>query len=68
MPIWLRKFTISQIKLQNEKENKQLEDAKKSTSNNSTSANIGDAVPDHMKQVFNQSKPPSSYTTQRAKK
>ena len=41
---------------------------KNQPSSNSTSANIGDHVPEHMKQVFNQSKPPSSYTTQRAKK
>tara|TARA_R110000796_G_scaffold90255_2_gene194076 strand:+ start:1000 stop:1203 length:204 start_codon:yes stop_codon:yes gene_type:complete len=67
MPIWLRKFTVKEIQEQNKRESKQIKDAQKSE-NNSSSTNIGDPLPDHMKQVFKQAEKKSSYITQRAKK
>ena len=35
---------------------------------NTTSTNIGDPVPEHMKSILNDTKRQSNYTTQRAKK
>ena len=62
MPIWLRQFTINKIVSFRQEENKQIEKAQ--TGNNSTSANMGDPIPDYVKNTFKK----SSYTTQKAKK
>ncbi len=67
MPIWLRNFTVKEIQEQNQKETKYIKDSQKSNKN-STSTNIGDPVPDHVKQIFNQNKKSSSYISKRAKK
>jgi|TARA_R110001592_G_scaffold309414_1_gene583650 hypothetical protein len=66
MPIWLRKFTVNQIIEYNKKEKEEIN--KTQNSNNSTSADIGEALPDHMKKIFQDQSKKSSYTTQRAKK
>jgi hypothetical protein len=66
MPIWLRKFTINQIIDFRKKEKKEYEKASKGKS--STSTNIGDPIPDHMKEVFKQAERKASYSTQKAKK
>ena len=66
MPIWLRNFTIQQIINFRKEENKQIQEASKSS--NSTSANIGDAVPEHMKQVFKQASKQVDYISKIAKK
>jgi hypothetical protein len=66
MPLWLRKFTLNRIS----KDLKSQNDALKKATNdqNSTSANMGDPLPEHMKKAFQDQSKKSSYTTQRAKK
>ena len=66
MPIWLRNFTINQILEYKKEEKKAIDDASKG--NNSTSANVGEPVPDHMKKIFQQTQSPSKFTTRRSKK
>lgn len=66
MPIWLRNFTIQQIISYRKEEDKKLKEASKQS--NSTSANMGDAVPDHMKQVFKQASKQADYISKIAKK
>ena len=65
LPIWLRNYTFNEIKKYFQERQKAEEKASKSQ--NSTSANIGDPIPDHMKKAFQQSKN-SSYTTRKSKK
>ena len=67
MPIWLRKFTVSQLMEQNKRETEQIKKASKSNQN-STSANIGEPVPEHMKQVFKQASKQADYISKRSKK
>ena len=50
MPIWLRKFIISQIVEFRKKEQKEYE--KISRGDNSTSTNIGEPIPPHMKKIL----------------
>ena len=66
MPIWLRNYTYSQIKEFYEKETKAINSS--SQDQNSTSANVGDPMPEHMKKMFQDQSKKSSYTTQKAKK
>lgn len=66
MPIWLRKFTYQQISNYKQGEAKELK--KSSTSKDTTSANIGDQIPEHMKSVFKEAGRKASYSTKRAKK
>ena len=62
MPIWLRQFTINKIVSFRQEEKNEIEKAK--TGNNSTSAKMGDPVPDHIKNTFKK----ASYATQKSKK
>ena len=66
MPIWLRKFTVSQIVEFRKKEQKEYE--KISKGDNSTSTNIGEPIPPHMKKIFKDAGRKPSYSTQKAKK
>lgn len=66
MPIWLRQFTINKIVSFRQEEKNEIEKAK--TGNNSTSANMGDPLPEHMKKTFQDQAKKSSYTTQKSKK
>jgi hypothetical protein len=66
MPIWLRKFTISQIIDWKEKEKEAYEKASKG--DNSQSTKMGDSVPPHIKQAFKKAGRKPSYSTQKAKK
>jgi|TARA_R110000796_G_scaffold205143_2_gene321165 hypothetical protein len=66
MPLWLRKYTFSEI--QKYYSEKQEAENKAAQGQNSTSANIGDPIPAHMKKALQQTKPSSSYTTQKSKK
>ena len=66
MPIWLRRFTVSKIVEFRQEEKKARDDSQKG--NNSTSTNMGDPLPEHMKKAFQDQSKKSSYTTQRAKK
>ncbi len=67
MPIWLRKFTVSQLMEQNKKETEQIKKASKSNQN-STSTDIGEPLPEHMKQVFKQASKQADYISKKAKK
>ena len=49
-----------------EQESKAINNSTKDS--NSTSANMGDPMPEHMKKMFKSQSQKSSYTTQRAKK
>ena len=62
MPIWLRQFTINKISKFRQEEEQEIKKAQ--TGKHSTSANMGDPVPDHIKNTFKK----ASYTTQKAKK
>ena len=66
MPIWLRQFTVNKIVEFRQEEKKAMDSAQKG--DNSTSANMGDPLPEHMKKAFQDQSKKSSYTTQRAKK
>ena len=66
MPIWLRNFTVNQIADFKQRENSQIEKA--TQGNSSTSTKMGENVPDHMKQVFQQNKKTPTYTTKKSKK
>lgn len=66
MPLWLRNYTFAEIKKYYQE--KQKAENKAIQGQNSTSANIGDPIPDHMKKVFQQPKNKPSYTTQKSKK
>jgi hypothetical protein len=66
MPIWLRQFTINKIVSFRQEEKNEIEKAK--TGNNSTSANMGDPLPEHMKKTFQDQAKKSSYATQKSKK
>ena len=66
MPIWLRNFTYNEIVKYRKEEKKAAEKANKGQ--NSTSANIGDAVTEHMKKIFQEQKSNSSYRPQKSKK
>ena len=66
MPIWLRDFTYNEIVKYRKEEKKAIDNAQKG--DNSTSANIGDAVPEHMKKIFQEQKLNSSYRPQKSKK
>lgn len=66
MPIWLRRFTVNKIVEFRQEEKKAMDSAQ--TGDNSTSANMGDPLPEHMKKAFQDQSKKSSYTTQRAKK
>ena len=66
MPIWLRNFTINEIIKYRQEEKKAIDNASKT--NNSTSANIGEPVPEHMKQAFKQASKQADYISKRAKK
>ena len=66
MPIWLRNFTIQQIIDFRKEENKQIQEASKQS--NSTSTNIGDEIPEHMKQAFKQVSKQANYISKIAKK
>jgi hypothetical protein len=72
MPIWLRRFTAQQISNYNQKVQKQIDDTQTS-GKNQTSIKPGEAIPEHMKKVFQSEakkhkKRKPSYTTPRAKK
>ena len=66
MPIWLRKFTVNKIVEFRQEEKKAMDNAQKG--GNTTSANMGDPLPEHMKKTFQDQAKKASYTTQRAKK
>ena len=66
MPLWLRNYTFAEIKKYYQE--KQKAENKASQGQNSTSTNIGDPIPDHMKKAFQQSKNSPSYPTQKSKK
>lgn len=66
MPIWLRRFTVNKIVKFRQEEKKAIDNAQRG--DNSTSANMGDPLPDHMKKAFQEQSKKPSYTTQRAKK
>ena len=68
MPIWLRNFTIQQIINYRKEEKASYEKASKGDSSTSTSANMGDSIPDHMKSAFKEAGKKSSYIARRAKK
>ena len=72
MPIWLRKFTVQQISIFNKQQQEKYDEAQ-NQGKNQTSIKPGEAVPEHMKKVFQSEakkhkKRKPSYTTQRAKK
>ena len=62
MPIWLRQFTINKISKFRQEEKEAIDNAQKG--NSSTSAKMGDPVPDHIKNSFKK----ASYATQKSKK
>ena len=66
MPIWLRNFTYNEIVKYRKEEKKAAEKTNKGQ--NSTSANVGEAVPDHMKKIFQDNKINLSYPSQKSKK
>ena len=66
MPIWLRNFTINEIIKYRQEEKKAIDNASKT--NNSTSANLGDPIPDHIKSKFKQASKQADYISKRAKK
>jgi len=66
MPIWLRQFTVSKIVEFRQEEKKAIDNVQKG--DNTTSANMGDPLPEHMKKAFQDQAKKASYTTQRAKK
>jgi DNA-binding transcriptional regulator of glucitol operon len=66
MPIWLRNFTVKQITNFRQRENSQIE--KSTQKNSSTSAQMGENVPEHIKQVFQQNRSKPTYTTKKSKK
>ena len=66
MPIWLRKFTVNRIIEFRQEEKKSIDNAGKK--NNSTSANLGDPIPDHIKSKFKQASRQADYISKRAKK
>lgn len=72
MPIWLRTFTAQQISNYNLQVQDKIDSAQ-SSGKNQTSIKPGEAVPEHMKKIFQSEakkhgKRKPSYTTQRAKK
>ncbi len=66
MPIWLRNFTVKQIANYKQRENTQIENS--TQKNSSTSTKMGENIPDHIKQVFQQNKSKPTYTTKKSKK
>jgi hypothetical protein len=66
MPIWLRKFTVNRIIKFRQGEKKEIDNIGKK--NNSTSANLGDPVPDHIKSKFKQASKQADYISKKAKK
>ena len=66
MPIWLRNFTINEIIKYRQEEKKSIDNASKT--NNSTSANLGDPIPDHIKSKFKQVSKQADYISKKAKK
>ncbi len=66
MPIWLRRFTVNKIVGFRQEEKKARDNAQKG--DNSTSTNMGDPLPEHMKKAFQDQSKRSSYTTQKSKK
>ncbi len=54
MPLWLRNYTFAEIKKYYQE--KQKAENKASQGQNSTSTNIGDPIPDHMKKALQHSK------------
>jgi len=67
MPIWLRNFTKNQLIKDFQEKDKAIKKAQ-NQGENSTSANVGDPMPDHMKHIFKQAEKKSNYTTKKAKK
>jgi hypothetical protein len=66
MPIWLRNFTLNEIIKYRQEEKKSIDNASKT--NNSTSANLGDPIPDHIKSKFKQVSKQADYISKKAKK
>ena len=66
MPIWLRQFTVSKIVEFRQEEKKAMDKAQKG--DNTTSANMGDPLPEHMKKAFQDQAKKTSYATQKSKK
>lgn len=68
MPIWLRNFTINQIISFRKKEKTEYDKISKGDSSQTTSAKMGDPIPDHMKAAFKEAGKKASYISRRAKK
>jgi hypothetical protein len=53
MPIWLRKFTYLQIVEQKQAEKEEINKVKNKSNSNQTKFNLGDKVPQQLKQTNN---------------
>ena len=66
MPIWLRNFTALRISNYNKDQNQKQQKSLKQE--NSTSVNLGESIPSHVKQAFKRAGRRTKYTSKKTKK